>query len=744
MTRDEASNALKPASPGDRILVVDVVRGAAVLGILLVNMLSFSGASRTATQDMGAADRLVTLGIQFLAQAKFYTMFSFLFGWGMALQMKRAQHQGADVRSFYVRRLAILLAIGLAHAILIWEGDILVHYAVLGVLLLAFRNRSSRFLLTAALVLVLIPVVVSAPGPGAIIREWQGGLVAPLRRDVVQGHQANVYVTGSYAELVVQRMKAVALGYARVLSWAPHILGMLLLGFYVGRRGILGDIDTHRPLLRRVLWAGLSLGLTLNVVFVVASDNPTLFPPAYRELAQRGARTIAGSALSVFYVVLIVLLTRRERWMARLAPLAAVGRTALSNYLLQSVACTLLFYGYGMGLYGQLGPATTVIIALLLFRAQIAVSTWWTARYRFGPAEWLWRSLAYARFQPWKPAAQPTPPAVRPVDGSVAAPRAFLTGIAWVGRRLVSICAVSFAIVFFCTSGLMLSRNSSLPVNQERRTLRDVAGPALTESLDFFQDLSSGDLGSVRPEISGRDRQRVEQVLVTAYADSARLLLVAIAVASIIGVAAGALAAARRHSALALPMLTVTVVGVSLPSFLLALLLQIGSIEFYKRTGIRVVFFGPNLGGAKSLLPRFALPALVLAARPLAHMTRVTFVALSNVLEQDYVRTARAKGLRELVIFGHHVLRNAGVRILTAVAVCLRFALGSLPVVEIFFDQPGLGVTMLNGIFQRQTNLVAGAALGLGVTFLLVNTTLDVIYRVIDPTLRSQNGGGIG
>jgi peptide/nickel transport system permease protein len=212
--------------------------------------------------------------------------------------------------------------------------------------------------------------------------------------------------------------------------------------------------------------------------------------------------------------------------------------------------------------------------------------------------------------------------------------------------------------------------------------------------------------------------------------------------AAIIGMAAGALAAAYRHSALALPMLTVTVVGISIPSFFLALLIQIGSIAFYRRTGIRLVLFGSHLPGTKSLLPKMALPALVLVARPLAHITRVTFVSISEVLGQEYVRTARAKGLREILVFWNHVLRNAGVSILTAVVVSLRFALGSLPVAEIFFDWPGLGVTMLNGIFQRETSVVAGAALGLGVTFLLINLSLDLIYRVIDPRLRTQNNGG--
>ncbi|MBE9508795.1 MAG: ABC transporter permease, partial [Chloroflexi bacterium] len=135
--------------------------------------------------------------------------------------------------------------------------------------------------------------------------------------------------------------------------------------------------------------------------------------------------------------------------------------------------------------------------------------------------------------------------------------------------------------------------------------------------------------------------------------------------------------------------------------------------------------------------------ALVLAARPLAHITRITFVSLSEVLRQDFIRTAHAKGLHPRVVFMEHALRNAGVSILTAVIVSLRFALGSLPVVEIFFTWPGLGVTLLSAIQQREVKATAAMALSLGVTFLLVNLAIDLIYRFIDPRLRADmNGGG--
>ncbi|MGD9002560.1 MAG: hypothetical protein PVF04_07845, partial [Anaerolineae bacterium] len=219
-------------------MVVDILRGFAVLGILLVNMLSFSGYFHTPTLEMGAIHRLATLLIQFVAQAKFYTLFSFLFGWGMAIQMRRAAQRDRPFVTLYVWRLIILLLIGLVHAILIWEGDILVNYALLGLPLLFFRKRSDRIVLVAAIACILIPVLLSTPGPAASIREWHTRLVVPLRQQMMEGHQANVYVGGSYLEATVHRAKAAVFGYASFIYWATHIFGMFLLGLYVGRRRI--------------------------------------------------------------------------------------------------------------------------------------------------------------------------------------------------------------------------------------------------------------------------------------------------------------------------------------------------------------------------------------------------------------------------------------------------------------------------------------------------------------------------
>jgi uncharacterized protein len=731
---------MAPVRPKGRIVVVDILRGFSVLGILLVNMLGFSGYLYGAIDQMEPIHRYTTLLIKFVAQAKFYTLFSFLFGWGMSIQLERAARRNARFAHLFARRMLILLLIGLVHAILIWDGDILVTYAVLGLPLILFRKLSDRTLLVAVVICLLIPVLISTPGPAESFQQAYAAATDGLRQEMMAGYQANVHLTGTYRELTVHRWKNSIYGYTQFIYWSTHIFAMFLLGLYVGRRRILHDVQAHLPLIRRVMWAGLIVGVVLNLVFVATTNRPSLVPAYYYQLATRGARTIGGSALCLCYISIIVLLAQKPEWYNRLYPLANVGRMALSNYLLHSVVCTLIFYGYGLGLYGKLGPAITLILTLVIYRVQISTSGWWLDRFRFGPIEWLWRSLTYGKLQSLtSERGRRQRPALPPASATRPIPR--LPGwLVFLLRRLLFIAAVSVAIVYFCTFGMRLSVNSSTsgrPLNAW-----DQIEPALQGTVEFFEGAFRGDLGRVGQGVAQRTYVPVTELLAETYAKSGTLLAISMAFSTLAGIAIGGFAATRRHSALSFPALTLTVVGVSIPSFFLALLFQLGAIEFYKRTNIRLMYFGPRLGRSHSLLPPGTFPALVLAARPLAHIARVTFVSISEVLQRDFIRTARAKGLDPRIVFWRHALRNAGVSIFTAIVVSLRFALGSLPVVEVFFNWPGIGVTILNAITLRETRAVSALALGLGLTFLLVNLASDLIYLLIDPRLRVQGNGG--
>jgi peptide/nickel transport system permease protein len=297
-------------------------------------------------------------------------------------------------------------------------------------------------------------------------------------------------------------------------------------------------------------------------------------------------------------------------------------------------------------------------------------------------------------------------------------------------RRLVAIFLISLAIVFFCALGIELMRQSSggttrlQPILALRRALR--------ETQTYITSLLRGRLGSVYRG-TGRRRAAVPiiSVLADTYVKSMGLLVYSLLIAVLLGVGAGALAAVWEGSILSTGLLTATLLGISLPSFFTALLLQVLEIMWYRRTGIRLVPVG-GFGWDAHIV----LPALVLAARPLAQLARVTCVAMSEAAHQDFVRTARAKGLSPRRIWADHVLPNAGVSILTAVGLSMRFSLGSLPVVEYFFGWPGLGATLLTAIRARQLNLLITLAVALGATFMMVNLVLDLAYRWLDPRLR--------
>jgi len=297
-------------------------------------------------------------------------------------------------------------------------------------------------------------------------------------------------------------------------------------------------------------------------------------------------------------------------------------------------------------------------------------------------------------------------------------------------RRLAAIMLISLGIVFFCALGMKLTGNSRRGAGGFNPVR--LVPEAAQATLSYLRGLFTGNVGYV---LLGRGRSRVATpvlaVLADTYGKSMGLLLISVILAGSLGIGTGLLAAYWEGSPLSLGLLTATLAGISLPTFFTALLLQVAEIKWYQRTGVRLVPVG-GFGWDAHVV----LPALVLAARPLAQLARVTCVSLSEVAHQDYVQTAHAKGLSRRQVWGSHVLPNAAVSILTALGVSVRFSLGSLPVVEYFFGWPGLGAMLLNAIQMRHTNLLITLALALGLTFMFTNLLLDLAYRVLDPRLR--------
>ena len=293
-------------------------------------------------------------------------------------------------------------------------------------------------------------------------------------------------------------------------------------------------------------------------------------------------------------------------------------------------------------------------------------------------------------------------------------------------RRVLSMLLICLAIAFFCALGLRLMRHTA------GRDLPHLIAEAAGDTASYLRRIPTGDLGTTFRAV-GRRRVAVpvRSVLADTYVKSMGLLLVSLAVAAVVGVTTGLLGAVWEGSPVSLALLTSTLLGVSMPTFFVALLLQVLEIVFYQRTGTRLVPVG-GFGWDTHLV----LPSLVLAARPLAQISRITYLSLTESARQDYVRTARAKGLPGRAVWVEHILPNAAVPILTSLGVSLRFSLGSLPVVELFFGWPGIGASLLTAVRSQQTALVISSALALGLTFMTINLLLELANRAVDPRLR--------
>jgi ABC-type dipeptide/oligopeptide/nickel transport system permease component len=297
----------------------------------------------------------------------------------------------------------------------------------------------------------------------------------------------------------------------------------------------------------------------------------------------------------------------------------------------------------------------------------------------------------------------------------------------FIGWRILLIAVVAVGIVYFVHLGMeMMANSASLEASCN---FFDCSRQAWRETKLFIGAALQGDLGTIETR---RGEIPVKQILGDTYFKSMGLLAAALVVATVIGLTAGLLAALLKRSSVAFLVLSLTILGISIPSFFAALLLQLGETQWVRTFGFPLV----TVGGFGWDWQHMLLPALVLAARPIAYLTRATFLGLNGVMTQDYIRTAWAKGRSLRGVLYIHTFRNMAVPVLTAVGVSLRFALGSLPVVEFFFGWPGLGERLLSAINAGQTPVVVTLALALGLTFILVNALLDLSYRFIDPRLK--------
>lgn len=389
-----------PTDPRARLVSVDAVRGFALFGVLLVNMYNF-GAYFPEWTDL--IDRISVFAMHSVFETKSWRLFSFLFGFGFALQMFKAETQAAGSLWFYFRRLVILFVIGMVHA-LFYDGDILMKYAALGLILVAFRKlRKGALLALAFVLLAAFPVgnmIVSLSDDEPSAQSEETLSLAKER----EGHP----YLGSLADVFDANAPAIP---PRIWSNLHNpesslaIFAMFLLGLYVGRSRILHDIPQHLPVIRKVFGWGVGIGVTAAIAewllgqyfgYAVFRENM-----AATEIQFLGDILFAygSTALALGYAAGIVLLAQGQNWMPVVQSLENLGKMALTVYLSGTVMFTMLFYGYGFGQIFLMGPAEVTAYAIFFFAIQVVFCAWWLRRFRFGPMEWAWRSLTYRKVQ---------------------------------------------------------------------------------------------------------------------------------------------------------------------------------------------------------------------------------------------------------------------------------------------------------------------------------------------------------
>jgi uncharacterized protein len=432
----------RPVQPQERVAAVDVLRGVALMGILAMNIVMFAWPdsaydSPRAGGNTSTLDLIVWAFNHVVFDEKMMTIFSMLFGAGLVLMAERSEARGASLTAVYYRRVLWLLAIGLVHAYLIWHGDILVLYAQCGLLLYLFRRKSPRRLIALGTLCLLIPIVMAvvvsdiahaAPngywgilGTPRVVLSTIGDLV--IRKiNTNPSEQAEKFekaieaYRGGYLGIVRERalynLQEQTIGFVLVTIWM--VGGRMLVGMGLMKMDVFSG-RRSRSFYLRMIALGYGIGLP-----IVGYDTWLQISNNFKgtEMIDAWVYCYASAiaiALGHVGVVMLIVKSGAVTWLTR--RLAAAGRMALSNYLMQSLICTTLFYGYGFCLFARFNRLSLVGIVVAVWIFQLSTSIIWLRFFRFGPAEWVWRSLTYWKPQPMLvrvPAAEPMPVAIEP------------------------------------------------------------------------------------------------------------------------------------------------------------------------------------------------------------------------------------------------------------------------------------------------------------------------------------------
>lgn len=398
---------LAPVPPRERVVTLDVLRGLALCGVMVGNMVLYSGrwAQRGPAPAPTTLDEIAHWLLAIFVESKAQTLLTLLFGFGFAVQLLRAQERGRPVIGLYVRRLIVLFALGALHVTGLWWGDVTWTYAVSGFGMLAFVHASNRARVAWALALTFVPVVVVMAIPEVFLATFRV-FMEPREFGAHTARMAAALHRPDRAGLWWEHLRYALVWCAHIYAWYfLWTLGRFLLGYVAGtRRWFERDGADHLPVFRRfAAWGGaIAAGTTALEVLARLGVFELSDHGLGGRLAARTIEQIGLLALALAYVGIVVLLMQRATWRRVLTIVAPVGRMPLTTYVAQSLICTFLFYGWGLGWAGSVGVAGCLGLALAIFAVQIALAHSWLRFFRLGPLEWVWRSAVYLKPQPMR------------------------------------------------------------------------------------------------------------------------------------------------------------------------------------------------------------------------------------------------------------------------------------------------------------------------------------------------------
>ena len=400
------TNDISPVKTSERFIILDALRGFALLGICMANFPEFSlytflSPEAAASMSTAVQDKITRYLLYIFVDGKFYTLFSLLFGLGFSIIIRNAERKGVNGFRIFYRRMGMLMLFGLLHLMFIWSGDILLLYALLGMLLPFFRQVPDKKLLGWALFFLILPI-----GVDLVCEITRTNLALPFIRLQetycaeygINGtnfaywlHDAEDY--GTVFQFLVQgacvRMQEFIIGNRYF-----KVLGLFLVGFYIGRNRIYADLEGRKTLLVKVCRLGLIIGLPCSLLYAWSSMGGHPLSDTLHSLFY----FISVYPLGFAYAAGLCLLYLRVKSLSIWKWLAVPGRMALTNYIGQSVIGMFLFYGIGLGWGSTIGLLQTEVIVLAVFLFQMLFSRLWLSGFKFGPLEWIWRMLTYGKW----------------------------------------------------------------------------------------------------------------------------------------------------------------------------------------------------------------------------------------------------------------------------------------------------------------------------------------------------------